>query len=153
MNFLAALQAGPIGQIMTHHGVLVGAVFQFVHIIGLVSLLTAVVLVAFRLLGWGLKQQSVEEVTQLARPFLWFGFVAAASSGFVMFASNATAYAAHPALQLKFLLLLAAFGLQVGWVRKLVQQPQPGAWARGGAVLSLALWFSVGLAGRAIGFI
>lgn len=153
MNFLAALQAGPIGQIMTHHGVLVGAIFQFVHILGLVSLLTAVLIVAFRLLGWGLTQQSVQEVTQFARPFFWVGLIAAGTSGFVMFASNANTYASHPALQLKFALLLAALAVQLGWVRYLVRQPQPNGWARSGAVASLALWFSVGLAGRAIGFI
>lgn len=141
-----------MGQIMTHHGVLVGAVFQFIHILGLVSLLTAVLLVALRLLGWGLKQQTVQAVTDLARPFFWVGLVAAGTSGFVMFASNANTYAAHPALQIKIGLLVAALAVQLGWLRYLVRQPQPNGWARSGAVASLALWFGVGLAGRAIGF-
>ncbi|MES2946633.1 MAG: hypothetical protein V4772_27520, partial [Pseudomonadota bacterium] len=114
MSFLQSLQDGPLGQLLRGSNILVGAVFQFVHIIGLVLLLTSVLLLALRLLGLGLKRQSVAEVAELARPFLWWGLAATMLSGLVMFASNALVYAAHPALQAKLVLLVLAVLLQIG---------------------------------------
>ena len=153
MSLLEDLRNGPIGQIMGNHGNLVGATFQIIHIVGLVSLLTGVLLIALRLLNTGLKYQTTEEVLQLARPFIWLGLSATVVSGVVMFASNAVAYAAHPALQLKLVLLLLATIVQVVLFRYVVSNKLPNRFAVGAALALLVLWFGTGLAGRAIGFI
>lgn len=152
MNFLESLQSSPVGQLIGGTDHLVGAAFQFIHIVGLVLLLTGVLLVALRLLGLGLKQQSLAEVAQMARPFLWWGLAAAVISGGLMFASTAVIYVTKEALQLKLVLLVLAVLLQLGLIRRLVSHPAGKALATSGALASLVLWFGVGLAGRAIGF-
>ncbi len=152
MSFLQTLQNSPVGQFINSANPLVGVLVQFIHIVGIVLLLTAVLLVALRLLGLGLRQQSVAEVAQLARPFLYWGLAAAVLSGGLMFVSTAVVYAAKTALQIKLVLLLVAVLLQSTLIRRLVRTPAGPAWSAGGAVASLVLWTGVGLAGRAIGF-
>jgi hypothetical protein len=152
MSFYETLQGSTVGHLISGSNHLVGAAVQVVHIVGIVLLLTAVLLVALRLLGLGLREQSLQEVEQLARPFLWAGLAATIISGTLFFISTAVIYATKEALQIKIVLLLLALLLQFSLVRKLVANPANKALATGGAVASLALWFGVGLAGRAIGF-
>jgi hypothetical protein len=152
MSLLESLQNGPVGQLINGSNHLVGVVVQFVHIVGIVLLLTSVLLVALRLLGLGLRQQSIAEVARLARPFLYLGLAAAVISGSLMFISTAVVYAAKTALQIKLVLLVLAVLLQSTLVRSLVRQPAGRLLSASGAVASLLLWVGVGLAGRAIGF-
>jgi hypothetical protein len=152
MSIYESLQSSPVGHIISGSNHLVGAAVQVVHIAGIVLLLTAVLLVSLRLLGLGLKQQSLEEVEKLARPFLWAGLVATVVSGTLFFISTAVIYATKEALQIKLVLLVLALALQFGLVRRLVAHPASQALSTGAAVASLVLWFGVGLAGRAIGF-
>jgi hypothetical protein len=152
MSFLESLQSSSVGHLISGSDHLVGAAVQIVHIGGIVSLLTAVLLVALRLLGLGLKQQSLADVEKLARPFLWWGLAATIVSGTLFFISTAVIYATKEALQIKIVLLVLALLLQFGLIRRLVAHPASKALSTGAAVASLALWFSVGLAGRAIGF-
>ncbi len=58
----------------------------------------------------------------------------------------------HPAFRLKMLLLALAAIFSFTAHRRVAQSP-PSAWSKPVAVLSLMLWLSVGLAGRAIGFL
>jgi hypothetical protein len=152
MSFYETLQSSAVGHLISGSNHLVGAAVQVVHIVGIVLLLTAVLLVALRLLGLGLREQSLQEVERLARPFLWSGLAATILSGSLFFISTATIYATKEALQIKIVLLVLALLLQFGLIRKLVAHPANQTLATGGAVASLALWFGVGLAGRAIGF-
>jgi len=151
-TFFEYLQSSAVGQLISGSDHLVGAAVQIVHIAGIILLLTAVVLVALRLLGLGLREQSLAEVETLARPFLWAGLVATVISGTLFFISTATIYAPKGALQIKLVLLVLAIALQFGLVRRLVNHPASKALTTGGAIASLVLWFGVGLAGRAIGF-
>jgi hypothetical protein len=151
-TFLESLQSSAVGQLISGSNHLVGAAVQIVHIAGIVLLLTSVLLVALRLLGLGLREQSVAEVEELARPFLWWGLAATVISGSLFFISTAVIYAPKWAFQLKLVLLVLAVLLQFGLIRRLVNHPASKAMTRGGAVASLVLWVSVGLAGRAIGF-
>jgi hypothetical protein len=152
MSFFESLQSSPVGHLINGSDHLVGAAVQVVHIGGIVALLTAVLLVALRLLGLGLKQQSLAEVEKLARPFLWGGLAATVVSGTLFFISTAVIYATKEALQIKIVLLVLALLLQFGLIKRLVAHPASKALSTGAAVASLVLWFSVGLAGRAIGF-
>jgi hypothetical protein len=152
MSFYESLQSSAVGQLISGSDHLVGAAVQTVHIGGIIALLTAVLLVALRLLGLGLQQQSLAEVEKLARPFLWFGLVATVVSGSLFFISTAVIYATKEALQIKLVLLVLAVILQFGLVRRLVAHPASKTLSTSAAVASLVLWFGVGLAGRAIGF-
>lgn len=150
-TLLQALQDSAISQLLRGANPLLVIAFQLLHIIGLLTLLTAVLLLALRLLGLGLRQQSALEVAQLARPLQRWGLLAVLVSGAALFGSNPLVYAANPALQIKLVLLLLAVILQAGLLRGLLQSRQ--IFARTGALASLLLWGGTGLAGRAIGFI
>lgn len=152
MSIFETLQDSPVAHLINNSNHLVGAAFQIVHIVGIVLLLTSVLLVALRLLGLGLREQSLAEVEKMARPFFWWGLGATVLSGSLFFVSTATIYATKSALQIKLVLLVLAILLQFGVVRRLVAHPGNKALAAGSAVASLTLWFGVGLAGRAIGF-
>jgi hypothetical protein len=152
MRFYESLQNSAVAHLINESNHLVGAAFQIVHIVGIVLLLTAVLLVALRLLGLGLREQTLAEVEKLARPFLWLGLAATVISGSLFFVSTAVIYATKTALHIKLVLLVLAVLLQFGLVRRLVAHPASKAVASGAALASLTLWFGVGLAGRAIGF-
>lgn len=152
MRFYESLQSSSVAHLINESNHLVGAAFQIVHIVGIVLLLTAVLLVALRLLGLGLREQSLAEVQKLAQPFLWLGLAATVISGSLFFVSTAVIYATKTALQIKLVLLVLAVLLQFGLVRRLVAHPASKAVAGAGAIASLTLWLGVGLAGRAIGF-
>ncbi len=151
-TLLQALQDSAISQLLRGANPLLVIAFQLIHIIGLLTLLTAVLLLALRLLGLGLRQQSALEVAQLARPLQRWGLLAVLVSGAALFGSNPLVYAANPALQIKLVLLLLAVILQAGLLHWLLQG-KPMFFARTGALASLLLWGGTGLAGRAIGFI
>ncbi|CAG0989885.1 hypothetical protein MTYP_02226 [Methylophilaceae bacterium] len=133
---------------------LFGAVLQLIHILGFVLLLTAVVLVNLRLLGMGLKRQVASVVTDSTIPLLWIGLLAAVFSGVLIFLSGPLHYYPNEAFWLKLILLVLVVAFQVSIYRKVISLEAPGAVVvKSVAVLSLTLWFGVGVAGRAIGFI
>ncbi len=127
---------------------------QIGHVLGLILLLTSLVIVNLRLLGLGLRQQSIAEVTGATRWALWTGLVLAVGSGSLLFLSAPVHYAGNAAFAPKMVLLLAAVAVQAVLYRRVVKSAHPSRLlAHGTAVLSLTLWFGVGLFGRAIGFV
>lgn len=110
-------------------------------------------LLVFELRTFGLAR--VLQAVPLARLALGTSLVAfacAATSGLLLFISNATEFAAHPAFQVKLVLILIA-GLNAiafhvrGGVRR------QDAVARAQAATSVALWLSVLTAGRLIAYL
>lgn len=127
---------------------------QIGHVLGLILLLTALVLVNLRLLGRGLRGLALRQVVQSTRWALWLGLALTIVSGSLLFLSAPLHYAANSAFVPKMVLLLAALLVQASLYRRATASESPGPLlARGTAVLSLSLWFGVGLAGRAIGFV
>lgn len=131
----AALRAAPQAAVLA---------IQLAHVLGLILLLTSLLVVNLRLLGWGLRSLPLERVMQATRRALWLGLALTMGSGFLLFLSAPVHYAGNAAFVPKMLLLLAALTVQAILYYRLT---------RGAAVLSLSLWFGVGLAGRAIGFV
>ena len=131
-----------------------GIFAQLFHIAGLVLLLTSVLLVNLRLLGTGLTQFSAAELDRASRPYFLLGLGFLILSGLFMFVPSAALYEPNPAFWLKLKILVLAVLLHFTWHRKVAAAEKPGKWlATGAAVASLFLWFGVGLAGRAIGFV
>jgi hypothetical protein len=127
---------------------------QIGHVLGLILLLTTLLMVNLRLLGWGLARQPLHLLVQSTRWSLRLGLVLAIGSGALLYLSAPVSYIANPAFVPKMVLLLAALVLQASLYRTVIRRDNVGPLlARGSAVLSLTLWFSVGLAGRAIGFV
>lgn len=127
---------------------------QIGHVLGLILLLTALVLANLRLLGWGLRGLPLRQVVQSTRRALWLGLALAIGSGSLLFLSAPVLYAANSAFVPKMLLLFTALIVQASLYRRATASEAPAPLlARSTAVLSLSLWFGVGLAGRAIGFV
>jgi hypothetical protein len=154
LDVLNALQYSFVGQSVAKSNHLVGATFQVIHVLGFVVLLASVVLVNLRLLGYGLRGQTTQQIATETNRLIWGGFAFAVLSGTAMFFSVVELYYFNPAFRLKMILLLAAALLQLTLFRKVTAAESPSpALARVSVALSVVLWFGVGLAGRAIGYV
>lgn len=121
------------------------------HIASLGLLIGTVVMLDLRLLG----AFAALPLRSLGRALLRMaatGLALAAATGAWLFSVNAVEYVGNPALQVKLVLIsLALLNLLLLHRRGWTDEP-PSAAVRVHAVLSLALWLSVLVAGRWIGF-
>ncbi|MFT3735507.1 MAG: hypothetical protein QM776_10850 [Rhodocyclaceae bacterium] len=148
-----AVQDSSFGHFIGHQSHWVGAVVQMFHIAGLISLLAGILLVSLRLLGVGLHTAPLTRLASAATPLIATGAVLLLVSGLFIFIPSATLYAPNPAFWAKVVLLLAALIVHFTLYRKATASDSPNpTLARFAGVLSISLWFSVGFAGRAIGF-
>ncbi len=154
LDVLNTLQNSFIGQSVAKSDHLVGATFQVFHVLGFVVLLASVVLVNLRLLGYGLRGQTAQQIASETNRLIWLGFGFAVVSGTAMFFSAVELYYYNPAFKLKLVALVLAAILQLTFFRKVTSTENPGpALAKVSVALSIVLWFGVGLAGRAIGYV
>jgi hypothetical protein len=129
-------------------------VFEVVHVLGLLLLLSPLVVINLRLLGVGLKQQTVAQVFQAFYPFMLTGLVVAVVSGTSLFLTFPVMYYNNPMFLPKIGLLFLAVTVQLALVLKTTKQTYPNPlFAKSAALVSLTLWFGIGFAGRAIGFV
>jgi hypothetical protein len=126
------------------------------HLLALAILGAAVFLVNLRLLGFGLREEKVQDLARTARPWLFWGLVAVTVTGVPLMASLALdKYYVNPAFWWKMYFLLAAILFTL-----LVQQPlamgderrSASALGKVVAIVTFILWAGVGIMGRGIGF-
>lgn len=154
VEILTALQNSALGHAIGKSNHLVGATAQIFHVLGFVLLLASLVLLNLRLAGIALKSQSIPQLSREPIRLIWLGLASAVISGILMFVSAPLLYWANPAFILKLWLLAGAVLLQVTLYRRVVSQEAPNPLlAKAAIAFSLLLWFGVGVAGRAIGFI
>lgn len=149
-----SIQHSALGTFLGKAPPVIGAVIQLLHIAGFLLILSAVVLVNLRLLGFGLKQQSIPQLVKATTPQIWYGLGVLALSGLFVFIPSASLYFANQAFWIKFVLLLVVLLLQVTlfrWVTAIESPKRVVAYLT--AFVSLVLWFGVAFAGRAIGFV
>lgn len=148
-----SIQNSDIAIAMGQSNHLFGVLAQLFHIAGLIFILASVLLVNLRLLGIGLINQTPTELVKATNPFIWSGLVFLFFSGLFMFVPSAALYYPNPAFWFKMQVLVVAVLVQFTLYRKVTaqQSPKPSL-ATVTAISSLLLWFAVGLAGRAIGF-
>jgi hypothetical protein len=133
---------------------LFGAVAQLGHITGLVMLLSSMVLINLRLLGFGLTGQPVTKLVQSTQKFVWGGLALLALSGLFIFIPAALIYYVNPFFWYKVELLTLALIVQLTLFRLVTKTDTPSPiLAKSTALLSLTLWFGVGAAARIIGFL
>ena len=154
VQFLGWLQESQPILLLRGANHLVIEITEVAHVLGLVSFLAALLLVNLRLLGVGLRRQSIPEVAAAAAPLLWAGLGLTLLTGTILFLSGPVRYYLNSAFQPKMALLALALLVQVALYRRVVRLQAPSA-ALGRAVggASLLLWFGVGLCGRAIGYV
>jgi len=130
-------------------------VIESVHLLGLAVIGGAILVVDLRLMGFGLRRQSVRQIASDVQPWLIGSLIVMLISGGLLFTSEAIKCYYHWAFWMKmtalFLAILFTFTIRrsvtvadadrIGTVR-----------SRLVAVVSLALWSGVGIGGRWIGF-
>lgn len=124
------------------------------HIMAIGALVTTVTLMDLRILGF-LGRMPRAAFLELMRGAVAAAFAVAALTGLALFSIRAQEYATNPAFQIKMVLLGLA-GLNLLAFRRFA--PPAGAagypaTAKALAALSIALWVSVLVAGRFVGFI
>ncbi len=153
-SIFQAIQNSSIAISLGQAHLVFGIFAQLFHIAGLVLLLTSILLVNLRLLGVGLTHFSAPQLAGYTKPFIITGLVFLLLSGIFMLIPSAALYEPNPAFWLKMKLLILALVVQYSLFNYVSTRDNPAPWlAVITAIISLALWFSVGLAGRAIGFV
>jgi len=126
-----------------------------VHLLGLAMLGGAVLVVDLRLLGFGLTRQSAADIGRDAEPWLLASLLVMLPTGMLLFMCFATKYYYLTAFWVKVTCLLLALAFTFS-VRRRVLTALDGnsnaLRAKITATVSLALWATVALAGRLIGF-
>ena len=126
-----------------------------IHLLGLGLIGGAVLVVDLRLLGLGLRRQSVAQVARDAQPWLIGSLMLMITTGFLLFMSEAVKCYYHSAFWLKMASLLLAIVFTLTVHRKVTiadeTQVRP-VWNKVVALVSILLWSGVGIGGRWIGF-
>jgi hypothetical protein len=126
-----------------------------IHLFGLTLLLGAVVVMSLRLIGVLLHDRPIAEVQRITGPVAIAGLVVMLASGALIFAGGAEAYYMGYWFRLKMVLLVMAVAFHFTVARR-VAYAQTGRFPATVNALTgfvgLLLWFSVGVAGRAIAF-
>ena len=125
------------------------------HVLSIGALLTSVVLMDLRILGF-LSAQNRQPFLKLMRRVALTAFCGAVATGVPMFAIRASEYFFNPAFRLKMLLIVLA-GFNLVALRVFASEPDGTPSEKGGARffagLSLVLWLGVLVCGRFIGFL
>ena len=131
------------------------AVIESVHLLALSVIGGAVLIVDLRLLGFGIRTQTLEEVARDAQPWFVGSWAVMIVTGLLLFASEPQKlyYSTPFAVKITCLVLGTIFAFTV---RRNVTLAGEGRvnpiWLKLVALVSLALWFGVAAGGRWIGF-
>ena len=127
-------------------------VIQSIHIIGLTMVVGTTCMVDLRLLGITMRRQTVRTLASSVMPWTVGGLVIVLITGPLLFGSDIHRYLQNPAFLLKMVLLVIALVAHARLHFSVVRSDSsfPTMSRKLGAALSLILWCSVVLAGRAI---
>lgn len=129
---------------------------QSFHLMGLTILLTTVLLLDLRLAGLGMRDYGLSWLARQLKPWTLGAFTVVILSGLLMFFATPGKYIGSRPFRLKMALLCLALLFHFGVLRRFTaadSAARPRAVNVIVACVSLALWFGVGWAGRAIAFI
>ncbi len=124
---------------------------ETIHIIALLVLLGGILMVDISLLG-GLKRLTPAHIMKQVRPYVNWSLVVILITGVLLFLSEALKAYDNDAFRPKVILLIAAIVWHYTVHRKAEKSEVPGS-GKLAAIGSIVLWFGVGIAGRAIGFV
>ena len=130
-------------------------VVEVFRLLGLTLLLGTVTVVDMRILGVGMRRQSVADLASALTPWSVGAAILTIVSGILLFLSEAMKCYGNAAFPYKMWFLLGGIILYFLTQRKLTSpasRMNPGM-LKVIAVLSLILWYGVAIAGRAIAFV
>ncbi len=134
-------------------------IIQTVHILGIAAVMGSIVMIDLRILGLALPSQNLAEMTRRLMPWLWIALASNAISGGVFVLARPARYFNNPVFAWKFTFMIPAILLTLLFHE--LSRRQENYWsltrqrvisARLLALLSLALWILVALAGRWIAY-
>ncbi|HEX4052614.1 MAG TPA: DUF6644 family protein [Steroidobacteraceae bacterium] len=127
------------------------AIIEMVHLLGLSLLGGSVLIIDLCALGWIRLRQPAARIASDLTPLLVGSLAAMVASGVLLVADGPLRYYANAAFRAKMLLL----GVAVVFYFTLHRRALAGTAAarKAAALVALALWLGVGLAGRAIGLL
>lgn len=131
-------------------------IIEAIHLLGLTVLLGIMVIISLRLFGFILQHESTRDLATDLRPYTWTSIITMLVTGFLLFSSEALKCYDSPSFRFKMACLILALIFQVTVYHKATTSDRVDAspgYARVTAILALALWFGVGVGGRAIGFL
>jgi hypothetical protein len=137
----------------SHHAI---PVVQGFHLFGITLLLSAMVILNFRMLGIGLREIKLVVLAKQVWSWGTGGLLLAIVSGFLVFVPDPARYAANYSFRTKMSLLVIAILFQYTLYRKVVRAEASDVEPRRHLIVpivSLTLWFGVAWAGRAIAFL
>jgi len=120
-------------------------VIETIHVLDIAGTAGVIAIVDLRLLGMLFSQSEVPEVLSPLVKVAWFGFALMAASGLLLFGAEAADLYANPAFRWKMLAIIA-----LGLNQWIFHTGGPRVLA---AVLSLGLWLTVIVLGRAIAYV
>lgn len=129
---------------------------ETIHILALAMMFAAIIVVDLRLMGFGMKKQSVAVLTRNLQPYMSWGLLIMLTTGYMLFSSEAMKCFANEGFKFKMEVLFPAIIFQFTvyrWITHKEEADRPKLLGGVVAVLSLMLWFGVGVGGRAIGFV
>jgi hypothetical protein len=154
-GYLGALQSSWLSSVLGDSRY-VPMAFQTLHVLGFICLLAVVIAFNIRVQKVAFKGTSVRDfVVSLNWPYR-FGVVLTLGAGFLLFLPRAVAYGSNWAFDYKIVILFAALIVQFSLNRQAlaaVEGREASGFFRLASVVSLLLWFTAGVAGRAIGFV
>lgn len=128
---------------------------ETIHILAMTIMFGALMVINLRMLGLGMRHQSVAALGQTLMPYVNWGAGIMLLSGYALFCSEAVKCFSNDGFRFKMgalgLVLLFQYTLY-RWVVKR-STGRSGFLAASSAIASFLLWFCVGAGGRAIGFV
>jgi hypothetical protein len=130
-------------------------VIENFHLFALTVLLGSLVVLVLRQFGLIYKTQPISEVATALRPWNRWSLAVMLTSGILLFLSEAMKCYGNTSFRIKMVFLFFALLFQFTIHNRTVASEDKVAPVSGkvAAAVALCLWFGVGLAGRAIGFL
>jgi hypothetical protein len=128
-------------------------VVEVFHLFGLTLLLGIVTVVDLRILGVGMRRQSIPQLSAELAPWGVGAALLTIISGILLFLSEAVKCYSNAAFPYKMWFLLGGIVLYFLTHRAIVNSKMSLGMMKVIAVLTLILWFGVAIAGRAIAFV
>jgi hypothetical protein len=127
---------------------------EAVHLLGLSLLGGSLLIVDLRMLGVGLRRQTIADLAALARPWLLVSIGVMVMTGVPLFLSEAVKCYYNPSFWVKITTLPVALAYTFGVRQRIACRGalDTSVKSRLVALGSLGLWFTVAAAGRWIGF-
>ncbi len=148
------LDATPIS-VVIRNSTTIFPVVEVFHLLGLTLLLGTITITDLRMLGFGMRRQSIATVAGQLGPYTSWGVVVTIVTGLLLFLSEAMKCYGNEAFPYKMACLLGGI-IVYYFIQRRITRPESRvspALLKVIAVLSLLLWYGVAIAGRAIAFV